>query len=109
MGCSKPTLRQEFQMAEMSPLRRRMIEDMTIRNLSPATQQSYLYAVSKFGVIQRIIVQALSSGKGHVHERLVRLDGERVVMGEDLGRLDDLIGAAPLDLAGHFQVQLGAP
>lgn len=35
-------------MAEMSPLRRRMIEDMTIRNLSPATQRSYLYAVSKF-------------------------------------------------------------
>ena len=35
-------------MAEMSPLRRRMIEDMMIRNLSPATQQSYLYAVSKF-------------------------------------------------------------
>jgi site-specific recombinase XerD len=37
-------------MAETSPLRRRMIEDMTIRNLSPATQQSYLYAVSKFSV-----------------------------------------------------------
>ena len=35
-------------MAEMSPLRRRMIEDMTIRNLSPATQRSYLYAVAKF-------------------------------------------------------------
>jgi integrase/recombinase XerD len=35
-------------MAEMSPLRRRMIEDMTIRNLSPATQQSYLHWVSKF-------------------------------------------------------------
>ena len=32
----------------MSPLRRRMIEDMTIRNLSPATQQSYVHAVSKF-------------------------------------------------------------
>jgi site-specific recombinase XerD len=32
----------------MSPLRRRMIEDMTIRNLSPATQQSYIHAVSKF-------------------------------------------------------------
>jgi hypothetical protein len=27
-------------MAEISPLRRRMIKDMTIRNLSPATQQS---------------------------------------------------------------------
>jgi len=35
-------------MAKVSPLRRRMIEDMTIRNLSPATQQSYLHAVSKF-------------------------------------------------------------
>jgi integrase/recombinase XerD len=35
-------------MAEISPLRRRMIEDMTVRNLSPATQQSYLSAVSKF-------------------------------------------------------------
>ena len=28
-------------MAEFSPLRQRMIEDMTTRNLSPATQQSY--------------------------------------------------------------------
>ena len=35
-------------MAEISPLRRRMIEDMTIRNLSPATQRSYLHAVSRF-------------------------------------------------------------
>ena len=35
-------------MAAIRPLRRRMIEDMTIRNLSPATQRSYLNAVSKF-------------------------------------------------------------
>jgi integrase/recombinase XerD len=35
-------------MAETSPLRRRMIEDMTVRNLSPATQRSYLHAVSRF-------------------------------------------------------------
>ncbi len=35
-------------MAKMSPLRRGMIEDMTVRNLSPATQRSYLYAVTKF-------------------------------------------------------------
>lgn len=35
-------------MAEMSPLRRCIIEDMTIRNLSPATQRSYIHAVSKF-------------------------------------------------------------
>ena len=35
-------------MGQMSPLRRRMIEDMTVRNLAPATQQSYRYAVAKF-------------------------------------------------------------
>ncbi|WP_426232186.1 site-specific integrase [Pararhizobium sp. DWP3-4] len=35
-------------MTEMSPLRRRMTDDMTIRNLSPATQRSYLRAVTKF-------------------------------------------------------------
>jgi hypothetical protein len=34
-------------MAEISPLRRRMIEDTTVRNLSPATQRSYLAAVLK--------------------------------------------------------------
>jgi len=35
-------------MDTISPLRRRMIEDMTIRNLSPATQRSYIFAVKKF-------------------------------------------------------------
>ena len=35
-------------MAQMTALRRRMIDDMTLRNLSPATQQSYVYAVAKF-------------------------------------------------------------
>ena len=35
-------------MAEISPLRRRMTEDMTVRNLSPATQRSYVHAVAKF-------------------------------------------------------------
>jgi hypothetical protein len=35
-------------MAEMSPLRRRMIEDMKVRNLSPATQRCYVHAVVKF-------------------------------------------------------------
>jgi hypothetical protein len=35
-------------MATTSRLRQRMIEDTTIRNLSPATQQSCIYAVRKF-------------------------------------------------------------
>jgi integrase/recombinase XerD len=34
-------------MATTSPVRQRVIEDMTIRNLSQATQQSYIYAVRK--------------------------------------------------------------
>jgi hypothetical protein len=35
-------------MTDISPLRHRMIEDMTVRKLSPATQRSYIHAVSKF-------------------------------------------------------------
>jgi integrase/recombinase XerD len=35
-------------MAAISPLRLRMIDDMMVRNLSPSTQQSYIYAVAKF-------------------------------------------------------------
>jgi integrase/recombinase XerD len=35
-------------MADMSPLRRRMIEDMKVRNLSPRTQRCYVHAVAKF-------------------------------------------------------------
>jgi hypothetical protein len=31
-------------MTEISPQRRRMIEDMAVRNLSPATQRSYEHA-----------------------------------------------------------------
>ncbi|MCP4316754.1 MAG: tyrosine-type recombinase/integrase [Hyphomicrobiales bacterium] len=33
---------------QVSRLRQRMIEDMTVRNLSPATQRSYIHAVKKF-------------------------------------------------------------
>ena len=40
-------------MANLAPLRRRMIEDMTIRNLWPATQQSYVDAVAKFSRFAR--------------------------------------------------------
>ena len=35
-------------MAEVSPLRRRMIDDMKVRNLSPRTQRCYVHAVAKF-------------------------------------------------------------
>lgn len=35
-------------MADLGALRRRMTEDVTVRNLSPATQRSYVNAVSRF-------------------------------------------------------------
>ena len=35
-------------MATMSPLRRRMIEDMKVRNLSRETQEAYVRAVARF-------------------------------------------------------------
>jgi len=34
-------------MAQMSPLRRRMIEDMTVRNLSPRTRIVYVHAIAR--------------------------------------------------------------
>ena len=33
---------------QTSPLRQRMIDDMTIRNMSPNTQKSYVRAVKNF-------------------------------------------------------------
>ena len=34
----------------MSPLRRRMIEDMTIRRLAPKTQEGYIRTIKNFAV-----------------------------------------------------------
>jgi integrase/recombinase XerD len=34
----------------MTPLRRRMLEDMEMRNLSPNTQKNYLRQVAQFAV-----------------------------------------------------------
>jgi hypothetical protein len=33
---------------QMTPLRRRMIDDMTLRNMSPLTQKAYVRAVKNF-------------------------------------------------------------
>jgi integrase/recombinase XerD len=37
----------------VTPLRQRMIDDMTIRNLSPLTQKAYIRAVAKFSLFYR--------------------------------------------------------
>lgn len=48
MWVLEPPSDRSIEMADLSPLRRRMIEDMTVCNLSPATQRSYISALSKF-------------------------------------------------------------
>src|SRR3954468_4834739 len=58
-------------MADVSPLRRRMIEDMTVRNLSPATQRSYVHAVTKFSRFfvrspDRLDLEGVGIFKGHL-------------------------------------------
>src|ERR1700692_1850397 len=58
-------------MAQVSPLRRRMIEDMTVRNMSPATQRSYVSAVSKFSRYfgkspERLSLEDVSSFQVHL-------------------------------------------
>ena len=35
---------------QVSPLRRRMIDDMTIRNMTPGTQKVYIRAVKNFSL-----------------------------------------------------------
>ena len=59
-------------MAEISPLRRRMIEDMTVRNLSPATQQSYLNACrSSAGILAAPLI--VSAWKMSTRSRFIWL------------------------------------
>jgi hypothetical protein len=40
----------------ISPFRRRMIEDMTVRNLSPATQQSLTRYRSSAGILAALLL-----------------------------------------------------
>jgi len=41
--------------APLSPLRRRMIEDITIRKFAPRTQEGYIRAVKSFSAFLRAV------------------------------------------------------
>ena len=69
-------------MAELSPLRRRMIEDMTIRNMSPATQRSYISAVSKFSRYFGRSPDKLDAGRRPRLPGPSRIDGHFVAWAE---------------------------
>jgi integrase/recombinase XerD len=86
-------------MTGLSPLRRRMIDDMTIRNLSPATQRSYLHAVAKFS---RYFGRAPDTlGLGEVRDFQVHL----VAKGVSWGALNQTVCA----LRFFYGVTLGEP
>jgi integrase/recombinase XerD len=60
----------------MSPLRRRMIEDMTVRNLSPYTQRNYLFAVSRFA--RHVRISPAEVGPEQLRDYLKHLVGQKV-------------------------------
>ncbi len=61
----------------MTPLRRRMIEDMTLRNFTPQTIQSYIWCVSRFARYFKSSPEHL--GPEHVRGFLIHLVQERRV------------------------------
>jgi hypothetical protein len=61
----------QFSGASMTPLRQRMIEDMRLRNLTPATQRSYLHYVTDFAQYFNLSPEKLDADAIHqflVHE-----------------------------------------
>jgi hypothetical protein len=54
----------------ISPFRRRMIEDMTIRKLAPKTQASYIRAVSDFTIFLQPLAAPGELGGSLRHYRL---------------------------------------
>jgi len=100
-------------------LRRRMIEDMTVRNLSPATQASYITAVKKFsryhrrspeqlGVEDVRAYQVTVKGVEEAGERQRKAAGARleVVTGQDLPRSNRGIGGPKSRRAAAGRVSL---
>ena len=63
-------------MATMSPLRRRMIEDMTIRNLSRSTQQAVRYVAPDEPGLARVKVTVRQNDIMCVNEALITVTNE---------------------------------
>ena len=60
----------------MTPLRRRMTEDMTMRNFSPYTQRNYLFAVARFA--RHFATSPADLGPEHLRADLNHLIAQKV-------------------------------
>lgn len=60
----------------MTPLRRHMTEDMTVRNFSPYTQRGYLFAVARFA--RHFNISPVELGPEHVREYLNMLIAKKI-------------------------------
>lgn len=104
----------------MTPLRRRMIDDMTLRNFTPATIQAYVRCVARFAVYFHRSPDRL--GREHVRSYLLHLLNEqhvslsyykltrcalRFFYRETLGRDDVPASLAPVKQPRSLPVVLG--
>jgi site-specific recombinase XerD len=60
----------------MTPLRRHMTEDMTVRNFSPYTQRGYLFAVARFA--RHFNMSPAELGPEHLREYLNQLIAQKI-------------------------------
>ncbi|WP_338026106.1 hypothetical protein [Bradyrhizobium algeriense] len=58
----------------MSPLRRRMIEDMTIRKLAPKTQHDYVQRVKNFAAFLGLLAASGGERRWRADDQSDRLD-----------------------------------
>ena len=64
---------------QMTPLRRRMIDDMTARNMSPLTQKAYVRAVKNFSKFFRQSPDELNFEDVRAASRLPRARHHRIL------------------------------
>jgi integrase/recombinase XerD len=70
----------------MTPLRRRMIDDMTIRNMSPCTKKIYVYAVARFSAFHgrspdKLTVEDVRDYRLHLISRGLKATSINPIMG----------------------------
>ena len=80
-----------------SPLRRRMIEDMTIRRLAPKTQASYIRAVRNFTVFL---------GRSPGADNILRFCGKTHIQGAGKMRIWSLPGTEPCSWQGNQGIRI---